>query len=331
MPKVGAKSGLGAIGTVRDFFNVVKELSLDEVREEAERPPSLLVLAPDDITASRIGALLTGPEASARPATAALFAHLPDLDRFDAVVVFDPSNTGRTEELRKRLTGEGRSTPVVRFAGDKPDSARSVSRVRTILMVRLPKRAPAFGRTYPAFRDAAVKAVVDETSQVNAQFAFVSNIPSVVPVVGSLFAAGADAIVLTKNQLLMLYKIAAIHGKDLENRKALLQEMMSVVGAAMLWRTAAREAVSFLPFAAGTIPKVVIAYAGTAVVGRIADYYYRFGKRPTREQIMGFYRQAAATAKRIPLPRPGQNGSKAAAALPEGTEDAPGNEAREAS
>jgi uncharacterized protein (DUF697 family) len=313
MPKAKSASRLGAIGTARDFFNVIKELSLDEIREDAERLPTLLVLAPDDLTASRIGSLLTGPDAHLRPATAALFAHVSDLDRFDAIVVFDPSNTGRTDELRNGLVRDGRPLPVVRFPGDKPDSARAAARVRASLMTRLPKRAPAFGRAYPAFKDAAVRAVLDETAQVNAQFAFVSNIPSMVPVVGSLFAAGADFFVLTKNQLLMLYKIAAIHGKDLENRKAFFQEMASVVGAAMLWRTVARELTSFLPFAAGTIPKVVIAFAGTIVVGRIADYYYRYGRRPSREEILAFYKQAAEVAKRLPLPKPrsgGANGSK---------------------
>lgn len=308
MAKSRTKGAFGAIGTARNFLNVLKELSLDEIRDEAGRVPALLVLAPDDVTAARIGSLLTGPDAIVRPTAAALFAHVPDLDRYDAVVVYDPTNTGRTEELRRSTKRDGQSAPVVRFLGSTPDSASAADRVRRWIVTRLPNRAPAFGRAFPAFREAATKAVIDETAQANAQFAFVSNLPAVVPVVGGFFAAGADLLVLTKNQLLMLYKIAAIQGKNLENRAAFVQEMLSVVGAAMFWRTVARELASFLPFAAGTIPKVVIAYSGTVVVGRIADYYYQFGKRPSRDQVRSFYRQATDAAKRLRLPRPGQDG-----------------------
>jgi uncharacterized protein (DUF697 family) len=309
MPKLGSKGAFGAIGTARNFVNVLKELSLDEIRDEAGRVPAILVLAPDDVTAARIGVLLTGPDAVVRPTATALFAPVRDLDRYEAVVVYDPTNTGQTEELRRRAQRDGQVVPVVRFLGSAPDSASAAERVRRSIVTRLPNRAPAFGRAYPAFRDAATKAVIDETAQVNAQFAFVSNLPAVVPVVGSFFAAGADLLILTKNQLLMLYKLAAIHGKNLENRTAFMQEMLSVVGAAMIWRSAARELTSFLPFAAGTIPKVVIAFSGTVVVGRIADYYYQFGKRPSSEQVRSFYRYAADAAKRIRLPGSDQDGT----------------------
>jgi uncharacterized protein (DUF697 family) len=321
MPK--APGPIGAVATAKDFFKIVRELSFDEVKQEAEQTPSLLVLAPDDLTASRVGSLLVGAGAVHRPPTAALFAHLPSLDRFDAIVVFDPTNTGRTEELQKRLRAEERPAPVVRFASDRADDERAAARVRAKIIASSLKRAPAFGRAYPAFREAAVKAVLDETAQVNGQFALVSNIPSLVPIVGGLFAAGADILVLTKNQLLLLYKIAAIHGKPLDNRKAFLHEMLSVVGASMLWRTVARQLTLFLPFAAGTIPKVIVAFAGTVVVGRIADYYYRFGHRPNRETILGFYSQAVDAAKRIRLPgrTNGSTDQPGEAVLPDGARD----------
>lgn len=318
MAKVPGSGKFGAIGTARNFINVVKELNLDEIRDEAERIPRLLVLAPDDVTAVRIAALLTGPNADVRPSASALSAHLPDLERLDAIVVYDPAGTGRADEVRARLQRDGRSAQVVRFEGTAPDDERAAQKVRSTLTNRLPQRAPAMGRAFPAFREAAIKAILDETAQVNAQFALVSNVPAVIPVLGGFFAAGADLLVLTKNQLLMLYKVAAVHGKDLGNRKAFFQEMLSVVGAAMLWRTVARELASFLPFAAGTIPKVIIAYAGTVVVGRTADFYYRFDRRPSGDQVRGFYRQAADAAKRIRIPGFGDDAKdvKDAPALP---------------
>jgi uncharacterized protein (DUF697 family) len=62
----------------------------------------------------------------------------------------------------------------------------------------------------------AAKQIIDETAMANAQFSLVSNIPTLLPVVGNLAAAGADFIVLTKNQVMMLYKLAAAFGRDLE-------------------------------------------------------------------------------------------------------------------
>src|SRR5687768_12969984 len=146
MPSKGGGGKLGAFATARDFIKVVRELSFDEVKEDAERTPTLLVLAPDDLTASRIGALLVGPGADVRPSTAPLFAQLGSLDRYDAVVVFDPTNTGRAEELRKRFRSEDRPAPVVRLAGDRPDDAKAAAQVRAAILTRAVQRAPAFGR-----------------------------------------------------------------------------------------------------------------------------------------------------------------------------------------
>src|SRR5690606_11526870 len=74
-----------------------------------------------------------------------------------------------------------------------------------------------------------------------------------------------------------------------------------LVGAGFLWRTAAREAASFIPFAAGTIPKVGIAFVGTMTVGKAADYYYRFGKKPSKSQLDQFKEQASALLERLPF------------------------------
>ncbi|MGN6483865.1 MAG: hypothetical protein ACTHMX_05625, partial [Thermomicrobiales bacterium] len=92
------------------------------------------------------------------------------------------------------------------------------------------------------------------------------------------------------------------HGKDLHDQTRIITELVPVVGAGFLWRTAAREATSFLPLAAGTIPKVGIAYAGTMAVGWATDFYYRFGKKPTKSQLSEFTKRATELAQSIPLP-----------------------------
>jgi hypothetical protein len=81
-----------------------------------------------------------------------------------------------------------------------------------------------------------------------------------------------------------------------------LQEVLPVVGAGLVWRTVARQATTWLPFAAGTIPKLFIAYVGTVAVGRAAEFYYRTGMKPTRSQMDQFVLQAAEMLRGLNLP-----------------------------
>lgn len=307
---------MGMLGTFRSFASVLREISFDEVRDEAETTPRLLILAPSSQAARQLGVAITGPEGELLLTPRELTAQVGELGRFDAVVVHDPTNSGALAAVREQVSRDNGETPVLRFDGSGEDDSPAINRFRTALVSRLPERAPAFGRAFPSFRQSAAKAVVDETAKANAQFALVSNIPAVVPIVGSLAAAGADFLVLTKNQIMMIFKLAAIYGRDLGDQWGILQEMVPVVGAGFAWRTVAREAASFVPLAAGTIPKVVIAYAGTLSTGRAAAFYYRTNKRPSREQIQGYYQQASELVRKLPLPLPGRDGDAPPDALP---------------
>ncbi|CAA9538292.1 MAG: hypothetical protein AVDCRST_MAG73-1639 [uncultured Thermomicrobiales bacterium] len=298
----------GAFGTLRSFVSVVREMSFDDVRDEMETKPRLLVIAPDEDAARALGDALGGDRASGTVVARALGGEPGDLMNYDAVVVHDPDDTGAVSSLRRRFSTEDGQAPVFNFPGDGAADRSALDSLRATLVSRLPERAPALGRAFPAFRAAATKAVIDETAKANAQFALVSNIPSIVPVIGSLASAGADTLVLTKNQLMLLFKIAGIHGRDLHDQWGIMREMAGVVGAGMLWRTLAREAASFIPLAGGTIPKVAIAYAGTVTAGRAADFYYRFGDSPSKDQVSGYYQQAVEAVKKLPLPLPGLDG-----------------------
>lgn len=304
MPSLGRAQGqrIGAFGTMRTFMSVLREISFDEVRAEAETPPRLLVLAPDHGGARRLGLALTGPEGELAVVGRELTGALEDLGRFDAVVVHDPQRLGGSARARERFRVEGGPAPVFEFSGSGPEDDTAVERLRSLLVTRLPDRAPAFGRAFPIFRAVAAKAVIDETAKANAQFALVSNVPAVVPIFGSLAAVGADFLVLTKNQVLMIFKLAAVHGRDLHDQWGIMQELVPVVGVGLFWRTIAREATSFIPLAAGTIPKVAIAYAGTLSAGRGADLYYRTNRKPTKDQMRSFYQQAVEMARKLPLP-----------------------------
>jgi uncharacterized protein (DUF697 family) len=102
--------------------------------------------------------------------------------------------------------------------------------------------------------------------------------------------------VLTKNQVMMIYKLAAVSGRDLDDQIGIIQEIVPVVGAGFAWRSLARGVASMVPFAAGTLPKVAIAFAGTLVMGRAAEFYYRTKPAPDKGAVRGFRPSSAGVA-----------------------------------
>jgi uncharacterized protein (DUF697 family) len=280
-------------------MSIVKEVNFEEIRARAEQAPRILMISTTYEHADTAAKAVFGPEPER-------FVQYKTGDRtgtfdsihYDAVIVWDPERTGLFDEVRKQ-SSQGRTDRIFFLASDGADA---VERLQTEIVMTDPDIAPALGRWFIPFRPMAVRAIIDETAKANAQFAFVSNIPSIVPLFGGFISAGADLIVLTKNQVMMSYKLAATNGRNLHDQTGILRELAPVVGAGFVWRTVAREATSFLPLLAGTIPKVGIAFVGTYTVGRAVDYYYRFGKKPTREQMRLFSQQAVKLAASIPLP-----------------------------
>ncbi len=302
MPKLGAKSTFGAVSSVRNFMNVVREIDFDDVRDRAEQVPKVLLLSTELDAAREAAGQLFGDQPE-RYVELRAWADSDKIDfsRYDVVIVTDPGNTALFDRVRKSGS-RSRSENVFFLANGSESDGAPADRLQTELMSAMTELAPSFGRFFPPFRSAAVKAIVDDSARANAQFALISNIPAVIPILGSFVAVGADLIVLTKNQVMMSYKIAAAHGRDLHDQTGVIRELAPVVGAGFLWRSIAREATSFLPMAAGTIPKVVIAYAGTFSVGRTIDYYYRFGKKPSKEQLDTYVKQATELAAKLDLP-----------------------------
>jgi uncharacterized protein (DUF697 family) len=134
-----------------------------------------------------------------------------------------------------------------------------------------------------------------------------TNLPAFLPGAGTAAAIGADTLVLTTNQVVLVYKMAAIWGADLSNPRALLVEAAPVVGGAFLWRGAARTLIELLPGFAALAPKVGMAYVGTYVVGELANYYYRCGIRPSDARLREIEAEArAALAQAWHRLRPGQ-------------------------
>ena len=182
----------------------------------------------------------------------------------------------------------------------EPDQV--AERVVPLIVDLLPEHGLALGRRFTPFRRAAAAKVITDTAWANAQFAAFSNLPALIPVVGNLIAATADFFVLTRNQIMLLLKLAAIYGRDLRVARNIYLEIMPVVGAGLLWRTAARELVALVPGLLGALPKVLIAFAGTYTVGQAAAYYYDQRRRPPADVVQSFYARATETVfKAVPI------------------------------
>ncbi|MDQ4045710.1 MAG: hypothetical protein M3173_09725 [Chloroflexota bacterium] len=307
MPKI-----LGALGTVRGFMNVVKEVDFDEVRSRAETAPRVLVVADENGRAERFVSEVFGDDAMRYVDTRTDRFEDIDASRWDVIVVVDPTGSGIMSKARSAVGNEAKRKLVDSRVSGPGITAEEITTAQDAIVSADTEFAAALGRRFPELQLAAVKAIVDETAKANAQFALVSNAPAIVPFIGGIVAASADLIVLTKNQVMMVYKIAAVHNRALDDQFKLMRELAPVVGGGFLWRTLAREAASFLPLAAGTVPKVAIAYVGTVVMGRAADYYYRFGKKPTREHLREFTRRASETASRLQISRKDEQEAKEA-------------------
>jgi uncharacterized protein (DUF697 family) len=168
---------------------------------------------------------------------------------------------------------------TVRLPADMPDT-EARERFFAALVRTAPEVALPLGRRHPLVREAVADHLIRDTSRVNAEFAALASLPANIPLFGGIVGGMADIIVLTKNQVLLILKLAGLYGHDLELSRELIIEVMPVVGSAFVWRTTARTLVGFVPPVLGLVPKAIIAYGGTFVIGETARYFYRFGRSP---------------------------------------------------
>jgi len=314
-----AALGIGILGSAvnaKATWDVVREISFEQVRELATRPTKMLVLASTTPEAERIARLLVGSEELSGIELGTLDTDVWNIAAYDVIFVHESAPAVTSKGLRERAKNDDYAAKIF-VSSVIPFNRAEADRIRNLISEGLGERAMAFARSYPVFRPAVIARLISESSIANTQFSFVANIPSLIPVIGGAMTVGADMIVLTKNQMMMVYKIAASSGRPLDNQNAIFREMIPVIGQGLVWRTVAREATAFLPFAAGTIPKMAISFTGTYALGRAAEYYYRVGKAPSRSQREDFYRQARGLLIKLPF----ANRLPSASAITPGPED----------
>jgi uncharacterized protein (DUF697 family) len=291
------------------FWRMWRVLDWRPIRREAETPVRLALLG-EGPELDRIAAMFSTAETVRGPVELHVDDPPPDL-----VILEPPAEQDALEnafrqarELDDRNVASLLLLPPGTEAG-APDTPHMVvsaheapheDRLTVALIEALPlDRRLGAARMAEPLRAPLARQLVLESAFANAQFALMTNLPAFLPGAGTAAALAADMLVLTTNQVVLVYKMAAVWGADLSNPRALLVEAAPVVGGAFLWRGAARTLIGLLPGFAALAPKVGVAYVGTYIVGELANQYYQRGVRPSDARMREIEAEAREALGRI--------------------------------
>jgi uncharacterized protein (DUF697 family) len=185
-------------------------------------------------------------------------------------------------------SGRFSSIPSVAIAA--VESLEAPDTLARMLLERLPDELHlTAARRLPGLRTIVARDLVNSVSFSNATYALAAGLPQQIPIL-SVPCAAADILVLTKNQALLVYKLALAYGAppDFQSR---IKEVLPVVGGAYVWRQVARSLVGLVPVW-GVVPKVAVSYAGTYSTGIAAWRWYASGELVSGEQLKQITQEA---------------------------------------
>ena len=291
-----------------DVWRVLREIDLDEIRRDAEARFRLIVWADDPAEAEAlVHALAGGPahpwievqapgspvrEPSTVTVALTVTAH-PELGEELSAAVRSVRAAGVpvltvVHGRTRSIDGVPRPEETARVVVTSWSADRAAIATALVEVAPLPVRL-ALARQLPPLRAPVISSLIEDTARANGAYAFTAGMAETVPVLNVPMNV-ADVVVLTKNQLLMGYKIALAAGKTGRPRQ-LVGEIVTVIGGGMLFRQAARSLAGLFPLA-GLVPKVVVAYAGTWAIGRTVQVWATEGRRASSRAIAAFSRQA---------------------------------------
>ena len=309
-----------SLPNLADMWHVLKEADLNKVRREAERPFLVLLVAEDVDDAEELGRLLSRPATTRHPWL--LLADPADAQRaassraLDLAIVLSPipdpspALAAVADTLRKAklpvvmvVFGNPSSTVALAWPGEaaraavtalEPSAMPAVA--QALLAAVSPGMRLALARQLVPLRELLFAELIEETAKTNAMYALTTSLAEVVPVLDVPLNL-ADIVVLTKNQLVMSYRIALASGKKGTPRE-LVGEVLGVIGGGFLFRQGARQLVGLIPVA-GIIPKVAVAYAGTLAIGKVVVAWAAYGTALEPGAVNTFYRQALARSRAL--------------------------------
>lgn len=261
----------------------ISTLNPNEVRAAAEQRVSIHLIAAQAESYTAMADWLLPPGLSPAKRTEA------------SKMVFLAGEENKPANFDLEIYAEDAIAPVGAFIFRRDDPRRTV---REILDKKDQLGLP-LARLFPPFREEVCTRIIHKISIENAGFSLATALPNIAPILGLTWAVGefaSDSVILTMNQIRLAFFLGAANDRPVgygEQRT----EIGSIVAGAFGWRAVARELISKVPLGGGLLPKAAIAYAGTYVVGRSLERYYRLGYKFTREERHSAYQQAFEKGK----------------------------------
>jgi hypothetical protein len=269
---------------IRNVKDALGWLKPHEVREKAERSVRVGLFAESDLAFFRMESFFAPPYWSAER-------------RAEAVRMLQRATPDTPEQFDVEIWSEEMRRPHDAIVFCWRDPERTVRRV----LHQHEDLAVPLARHLEPFRKPAADHVISKISRENALFSVATALPDVLPLLSLPWAAGefaSDTAVLTANQIRMAFMLGAASNRDIGYREQ-RNEIGSIIAGAFGWRALARELVGKIPFGGGLIPKAAIAWAGTEVVGRSLERYYRIGYGYTSSERKAAYQDALERGREI--------------------------------
>ena len=270
-----------SFSVLKQIRTALANLSPSEVRELADRPFTIGLLASSDDAYESMIRFLLPPGVSERKAEQSTGRLL----RIEREPDFDDCDFGLAERsLRHPRHFYEPDRAVTGFLHHHEDLWIPVA------------------RHFLTFRDGVVERLIRKIARENALVAIATAIPNIAPSFLELpWAVGefaSDTAVLTMNQIRLGFLIAAASDAAVGYREQRGQ-IASIITSAFGWRALARELVSKIPLGGGLVPKGLVAYAGTYVVGLGLERYQRLGRGLTADEKKEQYARAYERGREV--------------------------------
>jgi uncharacterized protein (DUF697 family) len=316
--------------TLTRVWRILKEVDLDAIRREAGRRVRVLVIAEDTADADALAIRLAegggdptrwltaidAPLAALSARAAGADPAEPVVDGPDVVITVFRS-TGQSDgmkaarhlwasrkvRLQTVVLGGAQGAGSVTMEGDtarvaiaRLDDEGMACVIDGLFGIVEPDRRIALARQAPLTRPKVFNALIEETAKTNAGYSFSTGLAEIVPILDIPLNIG-DMLVLTKNQLMMSYRIALAAGKDGRPRE-MIAEIVGVLGGGLMFRQLARQLVGLLPVI-GLVPKVAVAYGGTWAIGKAVVAWATGGGRLSADRLKQLSREGMARGRKV--------------------------------
>src|ERR1700730_17119510 len=301
-----------------NLWRILRENILEAIRRVAESRFEVLVAGDDRADAEQLATMIgDSGDAGAAPGDGSRshpWVHVTDASTAPALSL-EPFSLAVLVSLKAELSPAlstirddlaARGVPIVVVVIGVPGKTAAIIRRRESQRITLPvldasalalvgqgmltavppELRLGLGRQFPALRALLFFSLIDETARANASYAFASGIAEIIPAVNIAMNLG-DVVILTKNQLVMSYKIALGAGKSGTPRH-LIGEILGVLGGGLLFRQVARQLVGLIPVV-GVAPKVAVAYGGTWAIGQAVVLWATTGQALTMDSVGHFF------------------------------------------